>query len=305
MWRAAKLGGLALVLLLPTVLYVTRHFGFLETTAIRQSGQAISALLRQPHHAVIRSWWSWGEVLQVSIIAAGLILSWRRRRLFLVLLQCTIAMVGLTLLQAVSGSLDLALLFPWRATVWLIPVSTAIVLGFAANHVGRYLSADRVNPTHGFVTTGVLLLAAATLVGLCCVGANRTATDARTDRDRGRVISYAKAHLAPGQTYLVPVTFERFRLAASAPIFVDWKSFPYRGAEIVEWYNRLQLASAFYDAESATDAVAALTRIQEHARVTHIIIPREAGDTCDAVGGKLEFADQDYGLCSLEEGDGA
>jgi hypothetical protein len=293
-WRAAKIGALALVLILPIVLYVGNRFFLSDTHAIHLVGQAIGAEVRQPHHAKISVWFSGWSCAQLAIVFVGLVLSRQCKRLFIILLVCTIAAVGLTLLQMISGSLPLALLFPWRTSTWLIPVCTAIVLGnvsvFACNIIGM-IPAYRIR---GYAGRCVVVLSISVLVGACLLGVYRTISEARADRDYGAVMSYARMHSGLEQTYLIPLNLGRFRLATGLPVFVDWKSFPYRSSEIIEWYDRVRLARAFFEAKNSTDAIVAWANIQNLARVTHVIVEGKTDHLRGIMQARFKFRDSKY-----------
>ena len=293
-WKAAKIGTLALVLILPIVLYVGDRFFFSDTQAIHSVGQAISAEVRQPHHAKISVWFSRWSCFQLAIVFAGLMLSRQCKRLFIILLACSIAAVGLTLLQVISGSPALALLFPWRTSAWLIPVCTAIVLGNVSIFVGTLINMIPAHRIRGLSGKCVVVLSISFLGAVCLLGVDRTISEARADRDYGTVISYARMHSGREQTYLIPLNLERFRLAAGLPVFVDWKCCPYRSSEIIEWYDRVRLARAFYEAKNSTDAIVAWTNIQEHARVTHVIVEGKTNHLRGIVQARFKFRDSEH-----------
>ena len=91
-------------------------------------------------------------------------------------------------------------------------------------------------------------------------------------RDDG-IVACARRTAAAGQTYLVPLQYEEFRLATGLPIFVDTKSHPYKDTEIVEWSERMRLAGAFYEAPDAAEAAAALAAIERRQKITHVVAP--------------------------------
>ena len=68
-----------------------------------------------------------GAKLQILWVALALALVWRTQ-LFVVLAVPFVLAMLLTLAQVASGSNTLALLFPWRISVVLVPVATTIVL---------------------------------------------------------------------------------------------------------------------------------------------------------------------------------
>src|SRR5581483_7696432 len=45
-----------------------------------------------------------------------------------------------------------------------------------------------------------------------------------------------------GDKRIIPIGLQRFRLHTGAPIFVDFKSIPYKDVEVVAWRRRLDIA---------------------------------------------------------------
>ena len=55
-------------------------------------------------------------------------------------------------------------------------------------------------------------------------------------------------HSAPTgeQKHLIAVDLQRFRLFTGVPIYVDFKSIPYKDTEVLEWFRRLKQCSEWY-----------------------------------------------------------
>lgn len=83
-------------------------------------------------------------------------------------------------------------------------------------------------------------------------------------------------------------------------MFVDWKSFPYRSSEIIEWYKRVQKASAFYNSKNITDATGALTCIKKLTPITHIIVKAEREDLLRAANAEPIHLDYKYVIAKLK-----
>ena len=77
-----------------------------------------------------------------------------------------------------------------------------------------------------------------------------------------------------GDIYLIPTKLERFRLQTGAPIFVDLKTHPYKDIEVVEWYNRIQIANRFFTG-SRGSRCNVLREISSLYGVTHVVINYE------------------------------
>jgi hypothetical protein len=275
--KALTTGGLALLLISPIVLYVLL---FLSPTSSSILGRAQTILVEEriPHHAKASVWFSQGTGIQLGIILGGLLSARRCKRLFIVLVLCAVGFILLTCVQIASGSQSLALLSPWRVSTWLVPASTAIMVRLVSSTGTKFIHTIPAEPIRRVMATLVTVLSIICLTGASIAGTWYTVTKASSSEDRASVISYAKTHSNPDHTYLIPLGFTRFRLGAGVPVFVDWKSHPYKDVELVEWYERIRLARAFYEATSADIANAALAEIQKRAEITHVVVEAGAPD---------------------------
>lgn len=297
--RAASVGTLALLLVLPILLYVLIA---MQPQSPELLARAHSILVdeRIPHHARIDAWFSHSTWLKLGIVLAGILASWRDRRLFLVLALCSGISIALSLLQWVTGNKGFALLFPWRLSTWLVPACTAILLAEASRLIARALQA--LPPRAAMpVTAGVMVLAVSFVVLTGALGLHKTL--AGINRGTPDLLAqHAAAHSGPGQTYLVPLHYYSFRLTAGVPVFIDWKSHPYRDVELIEWRERIQLARDFYSASTSTDAAQALAAIQAHAPVTHIIVKTGDEQRLEGIAAERVFQNEDYVLVKLGGG---
>jgi hypothetical protein len=285
---AAIAGGVALLIVAPVVAYVLACF----TPSLSKSlGSAprILAEIRIPHHAVVSRWFDVVAALQLAWIVLGMALV-RRTRLFPVLIVPAVGGLALTFVQLVTENNTLALLFPWRVSVVLVPVATAVITARLA---------ARVPP--GRVTTWVAggLLAALTVGGVVAMAAGlgyRT-----TDEDD--LYSFVRENAKPGDVYLLPVGFPavgtgrgavsntftppprpkpdsnqipvdllRFRLHTRTPIYVDFKSVPYADAEVMEWYTRMTQVEDWYKRWD-WDALGIREALREKG-ITHVVAVR-------------------------------
>ncbi|MFH1743397.1 MAG: formylglycine-generating enzyme family protein [bacterium] len=297
---AVRVGGLALLLILPIVLYLA--FALYPTSSsIHAQALAIIINERIPHHLKISFWFSQRVYIQLLIMAVGLILSYRCRRLSVILAACFTGIAGLTTIHLLSGSQFLAMLSPWRLFTWLIPVSTALGIGFFSWMATRIISALPAEKIGRWVQTTIASLLVLFLAGMFFTGVHKTIAGARAEPDRETVFSYVKSNATAGQTYLIPVMFLQFRLASGAPVFADWKTLPFKDSEVLEWYKRVQLAKAFYEAGNAADADAALRKIVNHAPVTDIVATQEAGHLFNLPYLRPVFRDKEYIIFHIEK----
>ncbi len=124
---AILLGAFALALVLPTVIYNAVTFAP-SSAADFAEAQHILAHVRIPHHSEVSRWLDAIAVGQMLWIVVAVFLV-RETKLFPVLAVLASAALMLSLVQVVTGNNTLALLFPWRTSVVLVPSASAIILG--------------------------------------------------------------------------------------------------------------------------------------------------------------------------------
>ena len=59
------------------------------------------------------------------------------------------------------------------------------------------------------------------------------------------------AHLSVRKRDLIPLDMQRFRLYTGAPIYIDFKSIPYKDLDVIEWRDRIRVVESVYEAINA------------------------------------------------------
>jgi hypothetical protein len=292
-WRAAvTTGAVTLLAVLPVTVFLAVRFAPLAAERYAEA-QRVLATVRIPHHAVIARWFDGAAMLQLAWITLGLA-AVRRTPLFWVLVVMTLGGAALTAVQAATGSHTLALMFPWRESAVLVPVSTALV---AARMAGALPAGWWV----GWLSAALLLALAG---GGVSVMANRGGYFEAPNE--GELFSWVRGYAGPDNVFLLPARFpkvgdvkpgpkvpstsftppprpdpnsnkipvdlQRFRLATGAAIYIDFKSVPYAVDELNEWYRRVQQCEDWYanpdwDRPGLRDAIC-------KEGVTHVVVPR-------------------------------
>ncbi len=271
--RALLLGAWALVLVLPVVIYNLLTFGPTSAEAFAE-GQRILTHFRIPHHAEVERWFDGIALLQVVWIAAAIFLV--RRSLLFPLMLCPF-LLGflLTIIQVATGSDTLALLFPWRISAVLVPLSTTVMLACVVKRLAPWLRSRTPQQQRAIrwaCSAGLGLL----LVGGLAV--NYFGLGYRSNPDELPLLEFVRDHKQPGDVYLLPVAvprlesaprgarstnftppprpakdqhliaidLQRFRLFTGAPIVVDFKSIPYKDVEVMAWRDRLLVCRQLY-----------------------------------------------------------
>jgi hypothetical protein len=260
-----SMGFTALALVSPVLLYVYASFGASSMeTAVR--ARQVLVEFRIPHHALVSNWLNPSVLAQVMIVSAALVVV-RRTKLFPIMLVSAFLAAILTVIQVILKSNALALLFPWRISVILVPLSSSILVAFL---VARFF--DRVEPLSVAAHNAVLITSMAGIMILMLVGATRFRLDlTRKESDPANaMLQFVGAHKQSGQVYLIPTKMQDFRLETGAPVYVDFKSIPYAQREVLEWYRRVRLANRFYREKKG--ACEMLRSFVEKEAVTHVVL---------------------------------
>jgi hypothetical protein len=307
--RTAFLVGLwALVLVSPVVLYNLMTFAPSSAEAFAEA-QRVLAQFRIPHHAVPDRWFDGLALAQVAWMGLAMILA-RRSRLLVIMSVTLLGSLILTIIQLWTGNNTLALLFPWRTSAFLVPLSTTIVLATLVNLSGGWLR-DRSPPQQlGIRMTCVALLAVCVAGGLAITFFK---VGYRTNDDELPMLHFVQSHKQSGDVYLLPVDvpksgsgrrgsfnsnfmpapragksgqfiaidLQRFRLVTGAPIFVDFKSIPYKDVEVLEWYRRILWAAGMY-AERDWNKDGILEELRTNG-ITHVVTTADRDIRCDAL----------------------
>jgi hypothetical protein len=315
--RALQMGGLALLVVLPSVVYAWLLFRPTSPELFARA-QEILVDVRIPHHSLPRLWWDTIAFLQVVWFALALVWA-RSSRLLITLAVPALLGLGLTLAQVLTDSPTLALLFPWRISSILVPLATAILLG-------RLVQALPAN-----VETRPAQLAAGAVALLLVVGGGwimAARQGFHVNDEELPLLRFVRDTKQPGDVYFLPVgipdlaastrgslssdfkplaekktdqrvlsvDLQRFRLFTGAPIFVDFKSIPYKDTEVLEWYDRLRFTEAVQKDLQAGRFARALADLRGRG-VTHLIVP--ARPKLEASGLVEVYADSVYRVYRL------
>jgi hypothetical protein len=191
--------------------------------------QRYLAFERIPHHTLVSHWTLHDAVLAFLVIVGGgltvrLTRTWWAE---IVLTVCLIIAVAAALTVEVTRNVTLAMMFPWRITVFLVPVATLTVLVWLLR-----LIAERI----GHVKQ-ILFIASACLMPVClAVGIYLTLT--APDPTSEQAVRALRA-VRPSGVGLIPPELATVRLNTPAAVYVDWKSHPYASADLAEWQRRI------------------------------------------------------------------
>ena len=291
--RGIILGLWTFALVAPVVTYVAINFWPSSTEASSQA-QALLINLRIPHHADPTEWLNSSVAIKFVIVIAGLGIA-RKSRLFWLLAVSLALALGLTILQMLLRSDRMALLFPWRISVILVPIGLAMISAYTANGlINRFPKLD--SRFHRLlITSEMILIAICIFAGVAKFKMGLV----RIQEDPSRpMLEFVDQQKQSGEVYLIPTKLQEFRMLTGAPAFIDFKSIPYYDIEVLEWYKRIRLAQFFYRDEIQFIDCGLLETIRETGGVTHVVLSRvQFGLQCSEL--QPVYEDHDYAVYTL------
>jgi hypothetical protein len=270
---AMLLGGGALLAAVAVPVYLRFHPSGPDLYAIASD---ILIRLRIPHHAIPIKWLDFTVALQGLIVLGALVVV-RRSTLFPILLVGTVSVVGLTLAQMLTGNPTLALLFPWRLSTVLVPVSSACLasagVAALAGRWERSTAALRI-----FQAVALLGVGLAVIAGIVRF---RVEQEQQTHDPAAGVMGFVARTVAAGDLYFIPPKLQDFRLRTGAPIVVDAKAIPYIDREVVDWWDRLRLARFFFRERLELMGCSGADKAASAYGATHVVLgPEQLGLVC-------------------------
>ncbi|MCK5310972.1 MAG: hypothetical protein KAJ62_02610 [Desulfobacteraceae bacterium] len=256
----------------------------------------ILAFTRIPHHSKVEIWFS-GIIpwLQVLLLLLSLWLI-RKNKFMIVLAICSIFCILLTTIQYFIGDAGLALIAPWRASVFLYPLSVIILLSYFFK---KWLSKTHQGQNISLIICGLLVLASLLYNGYDyydyykgTINKNfkhnlllekRAVKVEHKDKvlknnivkkkkksDNLPVLDYIRKNGKSGQVYLTHVKMHNFRLDSGMPQFVSWKSHPYKDVEVLEWHKRINVVNKIFNKDQFY--CEAFQKMLQEYKITHLLI---------------------------------
>lgn len=295
-------GVVAMLFVSPMLYDVITKFGS-TSPEIASRAREILAFARIPHHALASQWFDATVIVKLALVAAAIsLIPYRGRRqtqvspqnsawrLGMTLLIMSLASALLSLYQVITRNQALALLFPWRLSILIVPLSTTLILAYL---VDRVFDTQAAKPAYR--NRLINLLSTSLLFLVVLVGGIRFWLELARQAEEPELAlySYVYTHKSQDDIYLIPVKMQNFRLETGASIWVDFKSIPYKDSELLEWHRRLRLAEQFYDYADC----ALLTRLASQERISHVVLPLNMPHL-PCPGLRELYRDQNYLLAS-------
>jgi hypothetical protein len=259
------IGSGALLGVVPVLVSTFQTFGGTNPLLAARARELL-VVFRIPHHAIPAVWFDGSVVIKFIFILIALVLVRRTTLLHFLLWPTLVAVLG-TVVQGLSGSNTLALLFPWRVSSWVVPLSSGVLLFWGLEGLWPLLKQAL---SRRWVTT-LTLAVAITLAGTGLAKSFLRYQERANATDRP-IMAHIRQAKQPGEIYLIPLDMQDFRLETGAPAYVEFKSIPYKDSEVLEWYRRVSLAGSLYRAPYKRRGCQIIADLMEEG-VTHLILP--------------------------------
>ena len=250
------------LLILPITIFV--FFNFLnldrDTTIL---GQEI-LMKRIPHHADIHYWFSYKDIISIITFFISLILIRDKTKLFISLGIFGFCSIFLSIIQYFVEINSLALVFPWRSSVFLMPISSIIIISFLINKFREKLLNKKKLIYVVFFSISIFF------------GLKSHILENLNSNFEKKIFLFnkIKKYYNEIDSILVPIDTVSIRLNTGLPIFINHKHHPFKHNEIIDWDLRLKLASNFYNAKNLESQNKFLKEIIELEKISHILFKK-------------------------------
>jgi hypothetical protein len=318
--KAILIGILALLLVTPSVFYAAGNFQPSSSEGFKEA-QEFLVKFRLPHHCLPQLWLDWVACLQILWIMLSIFLLRKQKALTVILVPFLLGAL-LTILQVVTQSNTLALLFPWRISSVLVPLATMITLSELLAYCNPFIS--RLKP---FVPSVILSI----ILALLGIAIPVFKAGFVIKRNENAILAHIKANKASDDLYLlpvnvpnlasttrgslssdfkpigkkttdtriVPIDMQRFRLYAQAPLYIDFKAIPYKDADVLDWHRRLLLAQNWQKRLLDNKSPGLLLEELRAQKINHIVT--NANVDLEQSELELKFSDDHFKLWKIKE----
>ena len=261
--KALLSGGLALILVAPILIYIFNNFMGTEGAA---EARRILTDIRIPHHTLTSYWLDLTVLFKITMILFGFLLIRKQKRIAIPILIVFSGALLLSAYQIITKDSFLALVFPWRSTALLVPLSSSILAAGFSTWVCGSIKKERIRSI--LQISCLIILVILSLAGIWQM--NEEFKQYQNLHEAG-LYQWVREYSASGDRFLIPVNMDTFRTNTLRPIYIDYFAIPYSSSDVIQWYHRVLSANKFHDTGSCLE----LMYLQHDERLTHVITAKD------------------------------
>tara|TARA_B100000579_G_scaffold231100_1_gene189361 strand:- start:5505 stop:6983 length:1479 start_codon:yes stop_codon:yes gene_type:complete len=251
------------ILILPITIFIILNFMMIDKNLVF-IGQKI-LLERIPHHANIHYWFTYKDVLFLLVYFISLFLIKNNFRFLVLFSIFGFCSIFLSVFQYFLDNNSLALTFPWRTSVFIVPISSLIILSYFINKI-------KFDEKKLMITAYSLIL----IISLLFMIKSHYIKNLNLKfKEKLILANDIKKNFKSIDRLLIPVNLDYIRMNTGLPIFIDWKHHAFRYDQLIEWRLRMDLANNFYGSKTIEEQLINLNKIREIEDISHILITKD------------------------------
>jgi len=251
------------IFILPITLFIIFNFMIIEKDTVIVGQQIL--LGRIPHHANIRYWFTYKDLISLFVYFFSLYLIKNNFKFFVIFGVFGFCSIILSFIQFFLVNNSLALAFPWRTSVFIIPISSLIVISYFINKIK--IEDKKLK----YIALSLILI-----VSFFFSYKSHYLKDLNSKfAIKLELTSEIKRNFSTIDNLLIPVTLEDIRMNTGLPVFIDWKHHAFRYDQLIEWRLRIDLADNFYKSKTFKEQILNLNKIRKIDKISHILIKKD------------------------------
>ena len=173
--------------------------------------------------------------------------------------------IFLSVTQYFINNNSLALVFPWRTSVFISPISSIIILSFFLNQINLDKTKLRI------ISFFLIILTSTTFY----VKSHHIKNLNLKFKKDINLVKKIKKNFNSVERLLIPTDLDFIRMNSGLPIFIDWKHHAFRYDQLIEWQLRVDLVNKFYSSKTVDKQLTNLKKIHEIENISHILIKKD------------------------------
>jgi hypothetical protein len=260
---------------------------------VAAEGARILVHVRIPHHALPAEWLGPRTYLCIGLVLLTMLV-WRHdRRIAFGLGSLLVTGILLSIAVVLINRDPVSLLFPWRVSAMLVPLSWLLLSIAAGRGLARWLGRWRWSRNFDAwmaAPVGRVVAIAIVLAGAAVAPLSPFPRSFFPKGYAAGLIAWVQATTTPEDVFVIPLDAEWFRLNAGRPVLIDWKSNPYRDDEVIAWLARTEQSTRITQAFCQSGRMPA----EAASIAAFLLIDRHLGCTVDLT--RAAYFDADFAV---------